>query len=202
MQAAEDSMRLRRSPVTWTRTAADDELVGWAQRGEHEAFGVLYDRHFGSVYGYCYRHLGEREAAQDAAAETFRKAWASLPSYRPHAFRAWLFGIARHVVADTVRVHHADLTLEEVTDLPATGLSVEEMVLARAETDSLVALLSQLTADQRDAIALRLAGMSPVEIGTALGKSRAAVDMTLHRALLRLRDLTVVGAETGGSGRD
>src|SRR4029078_495110 len=90
-QAAEGSMRRGRPPVRWTSASPDDELVGWAQRGEGEAFAVLYDRHVGSVYGYCYRQLGQREAAQDAAAETFRKAWSSLASYRPHAFRAWLF---------------------------------------------------------------------------------------------------------------
>jgi hypothetical protein len=44
-------MRLRRTPATWTRTASDDEVVGWVQRGEPEAFGLLYDRHFGSVCG-------------------------------------------------------------------------------------------------------------------------------------------------------
>ena len=73
--------RSRRERINWDAATPDEDLAGWAQQGQREAFGLLYDRHFGSVYGYCYRRLGEREAAQDAAAETFRKALTALPSY-------------------------------------------------------------------------------------------------------------------------
>jgi RNA polymerase sigma-70 factor (ECF subfamily) len=193
-------MRLRRTLVEWTETSSDDDLVSWAQRGERDAFGLLYTRHFPSVYGYCYRQLGERELAQDAAAETFRKALAALPSYQPHAFRGWLFAIARHVITDTMRARHGMWSLDTAADVPAAGPSLEEQALAQAEVDTLASLFSQLTPDQRDVVALRLAGVGPADIGVALGKSRAAVDMTLHRALLRLRALMSVGTESG-SGR-
>jgi RNA polymerase sigma-70 factor (ECF subfamily) len=196
-------MRLRRRhPIDWNASSTDEELVGWAQRGQRDAFGLLYDRHVGSVYGYCYRRLGEREAAQDAAAETFRKALEALPSYRPHAFRAWLFAIARHVATDATRGRHPDVPLEEAASIADGGRTLEEMALKHADLDSLVTLLPRLTPDQHDVIAFRLAGLSPTEIGAALGKSRSAVDMTLHRALLRLRELMVAGSETVAKGGD
>jgi RNA polymerase sigma-70 factor (ECF subfamily) len=194
--------RDRRTPIRWDAATPDDELVGWAQQGQREAFGLLYDRHFGSVYGYCFRRLGEREAAQDAAAETFRKALAALPSYQPRAFRGWLFAIARHVVADAARGRRPDVSLDAAADVPDRQSSLEEVALAHAELDSLLALLPRLTADQHDAVAMRLAGLSPAEIGISLGKSRSAVDMTLHRALLRLRQLMTVGPETVAGGGD
>ena len=191
-------MRRRRTPIKWSSTSPDEELVGWAQYGEREAFGVLYDRHFNGVYGYCYRRLGEREAAQDAAAETFRKALVALPSYRPQAFRGWLFAIARHVVTDTFRARHSDLSLDDAVDIADAGRSMEETVLTHAELDFIVTLLSRLTPEQHDVIDLRLAGLTPAEIGVALGKSRSAVDMTLHRALRRLRELTTVSSGVAG----
>src|SRR5215212_11471351 len=127
-------MRLRRRhPIDWNATSSDEELVGWAQRGQRDAFGLLYDRHFSSVYGYCYRRLGEREAAQDAAAETFRKALTALPSYRPQAFRGWLFAIARHVVADAARQRHADLSLDDALAVNDRSASLEEVALVQAE---------------------------------------------------------------------
>src|SRR4051812_50225418 len=89
-------MRLRRHhAVEWSATSPDEDLVSWAQRGEREAFGLLYDRHFGSVYGYCYRRLAEREAAQDAAAETFRKALAGVGGHQRRALPGRAFSLPR-----------------------------------------------------------------------------------------------------------
>jgi RNA polymerase sigma-70 factor (ECF subfamily) len=195
-------MRLRRrTPSAWNAAAPDDELVAWAQQGEREAFGLLYDRHFASIYGYCYRCLGEREAAQDAAAETFRKALVALPVYRPQAFRGWLFAIARNAIADARR-RLLEVPLDDALMVPSSLDSLEETALVRADVATIVALLPQLTPDQHDAVALRLAGLTPAEIALVLGKSRSAVDMTLHRALLRLRELMTVGPETvAGGGR-
>jgi RNA polymerase sigma-70 factor (ECF subfamily) len=193
----------RRRPSAWDDAAPDEELVGWAQRGHREAFALLYDRHLGPVYGYCYRRLGDREAAQDAAAETFRKALAALPGYQARTFRAWLFAIAHNVIADHWRSRRPDVPLDAAAEVRDGAPSPEELALAAAELASVVALLPRLSPDQGDAVALRLAGLSPTEIGAVLGKSRAAVDTTLHRALVRLRDLLAVGpaANTGGGRR-
>lgn len=186
----------------WNAASPDEELVRWAQQGQRAAFGLLYDRYAASIYGYCYRRLGEREAAQDATADTFRKALSALPSYRPAVFRAWLFAIARNVVADVLRRRRPDLPLEAALELPDTRDSIEDAAVTRADVASLVALLPRLTPDQHDAVALWLAGLTPAEIGAVSGKSRGAVDMTLHRALARLRELMVADSPVvGGENR-
>lgn len=184
-----------RHPRAWTADSSDEELVDWARQGYREAFGLLYDRHVASIHGYCYRRLGEREAAQDAVAETFRKALTALPTYRHAAFRAWLFTIARHVVIDIRRQHRYDLPLDSAREIPDPTSSPEDDAIHRANLASLVVLLPHLTADQHDAISMRLAGLTPVEIGAVMGKSRAAVDMTLHRAIVRLRGLMIGEAQ-------
>ena len=191
-----------RDASDWNATSSDEEVVRWAQHGQREAFGLLYDRYVASIYGYCYRRLGEREAAQDATAETFRKALVALPTYQPTAFRAWLFTIARRVVADAARRRRPELPLEMAMQAPDTRVSLEDAAVMQADLASLVALLPHLTPDQHDAVALRLAGLTPAEIGAVAGKSRGAVDMTLHRALMRLRELMGAGSPAvGGEGR-
>lgn len=119
-----------RQPPDWNIASTDEELVRRAQQGQLEAFGQLYDRHVSSIYGSCYRRLGEREAAQDATAETFRKALVALPTYRPGAFRAWLFAIARHVVVDSAwwravneGALHRSLPLAPATEVTHAGPS-------------------------------------------------------------------------------
>jgi RNA polymerase sigma factor (sigma-70 family) len=88
--------------------------------------------------------------------------------------------------------------------VPASGASLEDAAIVQADLASLVTLLPRLTAEQREAVALRLAGLPPAEIADVLGKSRGAVDMTLHRALTRLRALMTSQSQpmTGDGGRD
>jgi RNA polymerase sigma-70 factor (ECF subfamily) len=179
----------RRGSPGWHNDFPDEDLVGLAQRGDRAAFAVLYDRYVRDIYGYCYRSLGERESAQDASAETFRRALTGVTTCRPRSFRSWLFGIAHHVIIDDLRTRRPIVELTEALELQDSAASPEEIALATAAVDDLTRLLPLLTTDQRDAIGLRLAGLNPAEIGEALGKSRAAVDMTLHRALVRLQEL-------------
>src|SRR4051794_10528537 len=80
----------------------DARLVAWARR-DPQAFTALYDRYFDAVYSYCLRQLGESEAAEDAASETFLKALVALPRYdEVGRFRPWLFAIAHNTVLDAI----------------------------------------------------------------------------------------------------
>jgi DNA-directed RNA polymerase specialized sigma24 family protein len=61
-----------------------------------------------------------------------------------------------------------------------------------------------LPADQRHIVDLRLAGLTNVEIAQALGRSRGAIDVAYHRAVVRLRSLLgdAAAAQEGYRGRD
>jgi RNA polymerase sigma-70 factor (ECF subfamily) len=179
---------------------SDEALVALAQGGEREAFAALYDRYLPPVYGYCYRLLGEREAAEDANTEVFLRALAALPAYRAGSFRGWLFAIAHNVATDELRRRRPTVSLE-TADLP-DSVSVEEAAATAADWSSVLTLLPRLSPDQQQVVALRLSGLSAVEIGKALGKPRNAVDGIHHRAVLRLRSLVATGeaALTGTKG--
>jgi len=51
--------------VAVAETDGDQALVAAAQR-DRRAFASLYLRYLESVYGYCHRRLGTKEAAEDA----------------------------------------------------------------------------------------------------------------------------------------
>ena len=82
--------------------------------------------------------------------------------------------------------------------------SLEELVLVDEDQRLLRQLLAQLPPDQRHIMELRLAGLTSPEIGQALGRSRGAVDVAYHRALVRLRTLVggATAAQEGHRGRD
>ena len=178
----------------WDATTTDEELIAWVQRGDREAFGALYDRYLPRVYAYCYRLLGQREAAEDANTEVFMRALAALPAYRAGSFRSWLFAIAQ------VRRWRPTVPLPHAIDLIDCGPSRDETATVAADCTSVMKLLPRLSADQQQVIALRLSGLTAVEIGEALGKPRNAIDGIHHRALLRLRSLVATGEAMAGKG--
>jgi RNA polymerase sigma factor (sigma-70 family) len=170
-------------------TLQDDvDLVVQAKR-DPGAFATPYDRYVPAVYGYCFHQLESREIAEDATSLVFAKALAGLSSQRGSSFRGWLFGIAHHVVADARKERHGDLPLEVAAEMWDPALSPEGVALARETHRRLAAALAHLTPEQRQVVELRLAGLSSAEIGQALGRSRGAVDVAQHRAVLRLRGL-------------
>jgi RNA polymerase sigma-70 factor (ECF subfamily) len=150
-------------------------------------FAHLYTRYLDPVHRYCYRRLGSREAAEDATSAVFTKALAAFPRYRDASFRAWLFTIASHVVADRYRAERPQQALELAEDIEDLRPSPEELALAADERRGVRELLARLPEHQRQVVELRLAGLTGAEIAQALGRSRANVDVTQYRAVSRLR---------------
>jgi RNA polymerase sigma-70 factor, ECF subfamily len=191
--------RHRRQPDD--ATGADEHLVALAQGGDREAFGVLYDRYVLGIYGYGYRLLGTREAAEDVTTEVFLRALAALPTYQTGSFRSWLFAIAHNRVADELRQRHPTEPLSAGLFVLDPGPSPDDVAAVAADRHTVLGLLPQLSLDQQEVVAMRLSGLSAVEIGEALGKPRNAVDGIHHRALLRLRSLVATGDPATTKGR-
>lgn len=159
-----------------------------ASRALHDraAFAELYQRYLTPIYGYCYRRLGSREAAEDATSLVFTKALEGLPNRNTANVRAWLFTIAHNVVVDSYRSHRVTIDLESVDTIASSG-SPEDDALAAIQLGELRAALDLLTDDQRQVVELRLAGLTGPEIRDVLDRSRSWVDTTQHRAVQRLR---------------
>ncbi|HEU0116576.1 MAG TPA: sigma-70 family RNA polymerase sigma factor, partial [Thermomicrobiales bacterium] len=154
----------RHAPPELLASEADERLVERAQRGEREAFAALYDRYLPRVYGYCLRLLGSREAAEDANADVFMRALIALQGYRAGSFRSWLFTIAHNVIVDHRRRRTGEPLLAAI-DAADPGPSPEAAAIVAAERAALHAALPLLSAEQQHVVALRLAGLSAVEIG-------------------------------------
>lgn len=159
-----------------------------AGRGDREAFRELFDRYHGRVYRYAYGRIGGGpEEAQDVTQEVFVAAWQGLPRFRYEhdgSFPAWLFGIARNVVATHQRrsSRNRNVSMEL---LPEVGVEFEGSVISR---ELLVGAMLCLPESQREILLLRFwTGLSLKEVAKVLGKSESAVSTTQLRALRRLR---------------
>jgi len=171
----------------------DDEVLAARAREHPAAFAPLYRRYAQPIYRYCYRRLGTRELAEDATSQVFTKALAAMPRYRGDAFRAWLFTIAHHVVADVYRRRRPSAPLEDAWDVADAGETPEESAINADGDRAVRGLLGHLTPDQRDVVELRLNGLTGVEIAAVLGKRPSAIRATQFRAYQRLRELLTEG---------
>lgn len=171
-----------------------DELA-WvlqAQQGSDEAFTKLVEAHQTHVYNLCYRMLGEPETAEEAAQETFLRAYQNLHRYdQGRPFVTWLLSIGAHYCIDQLRrrklsvfsmdEEHDDGTVFEIAD-PASPDPEAESV-KREERDRLHLLLRDLDETDRAAIIMRYwYDFSEIEIAESLRLTVSAVKSRMHRA--------------------
>lgn len=185
-----------------TEDDADDAALVAAAREDQQAFAALYDRYLAPVYRFCYVRLGDREAAEDATSEVFLKAFAALGAYRGGAFAAWIYRIARNVVADRQRHGRTGSPIDVAEGIAAASPTLEEAAVAREERDELRTAITRLPEDQRAAVELRLAGWPDERVAATMGKTVAAVKKLRFRAIRRLRRDAVFTRELAKEARD
>ena len=84
--------------------AGEKELVVRAQKGDRNAFNELILMHARGVMNVIFRMCGDEHIAEDAAQETFIRAWSHLGSFRADAsLRNWLYRIALNAATDMLR---------------------------------------------------------------------------------------------------
>lgn len=84
--------------------ASETALIYKAQHGDRDAFSELVRIHAQGVLNVIYRMCGNVQLAEDAAQETFIKAWLDFGSFRPQtSLRTWLYRIAINAAIDMLR---------------------------------------------------------------------------------------------------
>lgn len=172
-------------------TATDADLLR-ASHGSSAAFRVLYDRHAERINAFLIRRTRNPGAALELTAETFAQAWLSRDRYTDHdegTIAPCLFGIARHVLAASVRRHALERTARDRLwlGLESHVATVDESWLEGLDSD-LTAALAELPDGQRRAIELRVvADHAYEEVGRRLDISPQAARVRVHRGLKAIR---------------
>lgn len=168
-------------------------LVLQAQQGDDDAFAQLVERYQTPVYNLCYRMLGEDEAAEDAAQESFLRVYRNLARFdRQRSFATWLLSITAHYCIDCLRRRKFTMISidaerdddERPMELPdVEALNPEQETVRHEEQAALQRVLQQLDATDRAAVVLRYwYDFSEIEISQSLSLTVSAVKSRLHRA--------------------
>ena len=172
-------------------TASDADLLRDSRRNS-AAFRILYDRHAARIHAFHRRRTGEDTAALELTAETFAQAWLSRDRYTDHGegtIAPWLFGIARHVVAASVRRRTMDRVARDRLhlDLHPVAADVHPSWLDDLDAD-LTAALADLPDGQRRAIELRvIADQAYEDVARDLDCTPQAARVRVHRGLTAIR---------------
>lgn len=174
-----------------------DDRLRRAREGDIAAFNELVLEHQGLVVNLCYRLLGQRQQAEDAAQEAFIAAWRGLGGLRGDIFRPWLLRIAANACKDELRRRgrrpstSLDDALEDgMPEPPDAGPQPEPVLLQGELRDRIEVALRELPDEQRLALVLcDIEGLDYVEIATAMGTSLGTVKSRIARGRARLRDV-------------
>ena len=180
-----------------TRIAAEgavDRIRDPAARTAQDYFPEAYEQTRDQVFRYLRRFALDDDEAADLAARTFERAFTKLASYRGErdGFGAWLFRIARTQGIDAIRRRHQAFPLDFLRpeQHPHAGDGrPEDDLVANEESRELATLVQRLPRVGRECLALRYdAGLTARQIGQVIGKSEAATQKMISRALDRLRE--------------
>jgi RNA polymerase sigma factor (sigma-70 family) len=158
-----------------------------AQRGDMQAFAILYQRFGRTCFNLALRMLGQRQQAEDLVQEVFLKMMDTIGSYRGDApFGAWLKRLAVNACIDQLRRqrHGSEEDSEAAfAHLAADGVEPGSVVDAWS-------LLARLPARARAVLVLHeFEGYTHTELAGLFGQSESYSKSILARALGRLSTL-------------
>ncbi|MBS1676514.1 MAG: RNA polymerase sigma factor [Actinobacteria bacterium] len=160
-----------------------------------DIFEAFYREHVENLQRFIARRVADRARAADLTAEIFLAAIESVDRYRPGAGtpRAWLYGIARVVVANDTRRRAAERRREEQwrgSDLLDGDdvARIDARIDAAARARELYAAMDRLPESERAVLELvALDDLSVAEAAAAAGVRPATARVRLFRARRKLR---------------
>lgn len=178
--------------------ASDEDLMRRTQKGDRQAFSLIYERYSGSVLSYLYRMLGNVEDVESIAQEVFLRAFRFAPTYRyPQKFSTWLFTITRNLAINYSRRRKRS-PVRNVTELNLEGVEMSgdpRRVAGRATDDvekqeeiaRVLEALDGLPTDQKEVIVLGVfQDLSYAEMEEITGTKAVTLRSRMFHGLKRL----------------
>ncbi|MEZ4479644.1 MAG: sigma-70 family RNA polymerase sigma factor [Dehalococcoidia bacterium] len=186
---------------------AQTDVISRAASGDAGAMAELYTQYFDGVYDFLARMLRNQQDAEDAAQDTFVKAFRGLPGLeQPERFKSWLFSIAHNTAMTQLRRKGREVPFPDdsrgggdgdggsgIFDVAdADRLTQPEQALGIAATAQLVwEAAAGLEERQYAVLDLNVRqGLESPEIAEAIGVTRNHAAVLLNRAKASLRSST------------
>ena len=136
------------------------DLIARARGGDEDAFRQIFERYTLPVVHFIYCMINERGESEELAQETFVRAYRGLKGLRDQSrLSTWLFGIARNVAHEALRVRRQNSKhIEITTELSVSDgkLSPDGELLDKELKDVVRNALGMLDEDKRAVFVLKV----------------------------------------------
>ncbi len=165
--------------------ATDKEHVEQCRNGHPDDYRFLVERYQGPVFAYLASRLGDPALAEEAAQESFVRAFFALPKLKkPESFYAFLLGIAGRVAHEMRRAASRKVKRDEAVELLTADAADDR------EEYHLEEAIAVLPESHRQVILLRFyERLSCQDVAHRLGLPLGTVTKTLSRAYAQLRQI-------------
>lgn len=188
-------------------------LVQRAQHGDTQAFGELVKRQQTAVFNVAYRLTGRHQDAEDAAQETFLRAYRALGRFdlaRPFApwvkrictnlCLNWLAAKQQQTQTTAADISHSSQPRVDMDHWSGAEATPEQALLRLESAQRLRAAILRLPPHQRAVVEMRhFQGLSYEEIAAALDRPLSSIKSDLFRGRKRLAALL---ADVSAPGHD
>jgi RNA polymerase sigma-70 factor, ECF subfamily len=180
-----------------TDDRVDVRLLAEIVAGGEQAFVELYRRRHHDVYRFAFAMAKSRSFAQDVTQEVFLNVLENASRFdsAKGSVRGWLFGCARYVTVDRLRVER-----RWTDDMPPDGvvLDGDERLFTDQRIEKLHAAIARLPVEYREALVLcELQELSYAETAAVLGCPVGTVRSRLHRGRALLTAMLDEGERPG-----
>ncbi|MEA3403056.1 MAG: sigma-70 family RNA polymerase sigma factor [Armatimonadota bacterium] len=159
---------------------SDSRLLAGLAAGRRDALGSLYERHSGLLFSWLMSQDLTRDEAEDLLQDSFMALVRRGEYGDIDDLRAWLFGVARNLVAR--RTRHPTQPLNAAAE-PGEQRSQASAIAVREA-------MAELPVEQREVVVLKVwHELTFAEIGTLLDISPNTASGRYRYALEKLRDL-------------
>lgn len=173
----------------------DSVLAEKAQQGDKRAFGELVEKYQKPIYSSCFHFFRDATKAEDAAQDTFLRAFRFLHTYDvSRKFPTWLYAIARNLCIDRHReyVRRGEVS-RECFDVEAfrneNGRNPMQELAQKEDEKLLVDAIHNLPEKYKTPLTLcYLEGLAYQEISEIMGISLNNTKIRIFRAKKRILD--------------
>ena len=166
-------------------------MVQKLQKGDVEAFDLVYEKYAGKLYGFTLKYLKSTDETEELVQSVFLKVWENYKTLKKESsFKSYLFTIAYNEICNTFRrrSHLQKFIGEQLNDSSQTSNETEELIDYNSIREQVDQIISKLPERQRTIfLKSREEGKSNKEIAIELDLSSGTVDNYISESLKFIR---------------